>query len=95
MDKVGFTCFPERITPIVKFFNRNQKRMIVGMINLWRNGSNLKGIWLRVLQGKSYVKQEKGYLIQYPGIDKFILTSRYLYIGFVLHIDSLAVSLES
>ena len=24
MDKVGFTCFPERITPIFKFFNRNQ-----------------------------------------------------------------------
>ena len=32
MDKVGFTCFPERITPIFKFFNRNQKHMIVGMI---------------------------------------------------------------
>ena len=32
MDKVGFTCFPERITPILKFFNRNQKHMIVGMI---------------------------------------------------------------
>ena len=32
MDKVGFTCFPERIAPIFKFFNRNQKHMIVGMI---------------------------------------------------------------
>ena len=32
MDKVGFTCFPERITPNFKFFNRNQKHMIVGMI---------------------------------------------------------------
>ena len=95
MDKVGFTCFPERITPIVKFFNTNQKRMIVGMINSWRNGSNSKRIWLRVLRKKSYVKQEKGYLILYPGIDKFRLTSRYLNIGFALHIDSLAVSLES
>ena len=94
MDKVGFTCFPERITPI-KFFNTNQKRMIVGMINLWRNGSNSKRIWLRVLRRKSYVKQEKGYLILYPGIDKFRLTSRYSNIVFALHIDSLAVSLES
>ena len=94
MDKVGFTCFPERITPI-KFFNTNQKRMIVGMINLWRNGSNSKRIWLRVLRRKSYVKQEKGYLILYPGIDKFRLTSRYSNIAFALHIDSLAVSLES
>ena len=80
---------------IVKFFNTNQKRMIVGMINLWRNGSNSKRIWLRVLRRKSYVKQEKGYLILYPGIDKFRLTSRYSNIAFALHIDSLAVSLES
>ena len=65
------------------------------MINSWRNGSNSKRIWLRVLRKKSYVKQEKGYLILYPGIDKFRLTSRYLNIGFALHIDSLAVSLES
>ena len=28
MDKVGFKCFPERITPIFKFFDRNQKHMI-------------------------------------------------------------------
>ena len=80
---------------IVKFFNTNQKRMIVGMINPWRNGSNSKRIWLRVLRKKSYVKQEKGYLILYPGIDKFRLTSRYSNIAFALHIDSLAVSLES
>ena len=32
MDKVGFTCFPERITPVFKFFNTNQKHMMVGMI---------------------------------------------------------------
>ena len=32
MDKVGFSCFPEIITPILKFFTRNQKHMIVGMI---------------------------------------------------------------
>ena len=32
MDKVGFTWFPERITPIFKFFSRNKKLMIVGMI---------------------------------------------------------------
>ena len=38
------------------------------MINSWRNGSNSKRIWLRVLRKKSYVKQEKGYLILYPGI---------------------------
>ena len=95
MDEVDFTCFPERITPIFKFFNRNQKHMIVGMINPWRNGSNSKRIWLRVLGGKICVKQEKGYLILYPGTDKFRLTSRYLNIGFALHIDSLAVSLES
>ena len=30
--RVGFTCFPERIAPIFKFFNRNQKHMIVEMI---------------------------------------------------------------
>ena len=33
MDKVVFTCFPERIKPIFKFFNRNQKHMIVGIIS--------------------------------------------------------------
>ena len=32
MDKVGFTCFPERITPIFKFFDRNQKHTIVGIL---------------------------------------------------------------
>ena len=61
-------AFLKEITPIIKFFNTNQKRMIVGMINPWRNGSNSKRIWLRVLRKKSYVKQEKGYLILYPGI---------------------------
>ena len=25
VDKVGFACFPERIMPIFRFFNRNQK----------------------------------------------------------------------
>ena len=32
VDEMGFTCFPVRITPIFKFFNRNQKPMIVGMV---------------------------------------------------------------
>ena len=32
MDKVGFTCFPRGITPIFKFFSRNQKHMLVEMI---------------------------------------------------------------
>ena len=32
MDKVGFTCFPERITPIFKFFNGSQKHMIVQIV---------------------------------------------------------------
>ena len=32
VDKVGFASFPERITPIFRFFNRNQKHVIVGMV---------------------------------------------------------------
>lgn len=47
------------------------------------------------LAREEFIKQEKGYLILYPGTDTFRLTSRHLNIGFALHIDSLAVSLES
>ena len=31
----GFTCFPERITPIFKFFNRNQKHMVSVLLVSW------------------------------------------------------------